>query len=60
VEVCKSGALTFEDSAKALKRKTDQVSQSISAGFDIPQGSPGFTLLNTLKRGQIAVRQAAV
>lgn len=60
VEICKSGALTFEDSSKALKRKTDQVSQSISAGFDIPQGSPGFTLLNSLKRAQIAVRQAAV
>jgi carbon-monoxide dehydrogenase iron sulfur subunit len=59
VEVCKSGALTFEDPSRALKRKTDQVSQSISAGFDIPQGSPGFALLNTIKRAQIAVRQAA-
>jgi anaerobic carbon-monoxide dehydrogenase iron sulfur subunit len=59
VEVCKSGALTFEEPSKALKRKTDQVSQSISAGFDIPQGSPGFALLNTIKRAQIAVRKAA-
>jgi carbon-monoxide dehydrogenase iron sulfur subunit len=59
VEVCKCGALTFEEPARALKRKTDQVSQSISAGFDIPQSSPGFTLLNTIKRAQIAVRKAA-
>jgi len=59
VEICKSGALTFEDPSRALKRKTDLVAQSISAGVDIPQGSPGFTLLNTIKRVQIAVRQAA-
>ena len=42
VEVCKCGALTFEDPAKALKRKTDQVSQSISAGVDIPQAFAGL------------------
>jgi len=59
VEICKSGALTFEDPSRALKRKTDLVAQSISAGVDIPQGSSGFTLLNTIKRVQIAVRQAA-
>lgn len=60
VEVCKCGALTFEDSSNALKRKTDQVSQSISVGSDIPPGSsPCFALLNTIKRAQIAVRKAA-
>ena len=60
VEVCKCGALTFEDPSKALKRKTDQVSQSISVGSDIlPGSSPCFALLNTIKRAQITVRKAA-
>ena len=59
VEVCKTGALTFETSSQSLKRKTDAVSRSISAGSELPQGSGGLNLLNTIKRAQIAVRQAA-
>jgi carbon-monoxide dehydrogenase iron sulfur subunit len=59
VEVCKSGALTFEEPSQALKRKTDAVSRSVSVGNDTPRGSVGMNLLNTIKRAQIAVRQAA-
>ena len=55
VEVCKSGALTFEEPAAAMKRKTDEVSRSISRGADIEVLSPGFALLNAIKRAQLGL-----
>ncbi len=59
VEACKSGALTFESASKSLKRKTDQVARSVSAGMEPPEGSQGFSLLNTIKNSQIALQEAA-
>ena len=44
VEICKSGALTFEESAEALKRKTDEMARRVSAGAEereLPE-APGF------------------
>jgi len=53
VEVCKVHALTFEEPAEALKRKTDEVARSVSAGVSQSDLTVGFTLLNTHKRKQI-------
>ncbi len=57
-EACKSGALTFEESAKALKRKTDEVAQSISAKAESSDLFPGFALLNAVKSVQAGIRNA--
>jgi carbon-monoxide dehydrogenase iron sulfur subunit len=56
VEICKSGALTFEEPAAALKRKTDEVSRSVSRGAEAECLSPGFALLNAIKRVQVALQ----
>lgn len=58
VEACKSGALTFEDTDAALKRKTDEVARSVSIGSEIGELAPGFSLLNAMKRAQLALRDA--
>jgi carbon-monoxide dehydrogenase iron sulfur subunit len=57
VEICQVGALTFEDPAAALKRKTDEVARSVSVGAEAAKlpGSDTFALLNALKREQKAV-----
>lgn len=55
VEICKSGALTFEEPAAAMKRKTDEVSRSISRGAEAEALSPGFDLLNSIKRAQLGL-----
>jgi carbon-monoxide dehydrogenase iron sulfur subunit len=56
VEICKSDALTFEEPADAMKRKTDEVARSISVGADVKELVPGFALLNAIKRKQIELR----
>lgn len=57
-EVCKSGALTFEDIGDAMKRKTNEVARSVSPeGSEMPL-SPGFALLNTFKQAQVAMNQS--
>lgn len=58
VEVCKSGALTFEEPAAASKRKTDAVARSISVGAVTESLPPGFVLLNAIKKAQVGLRQA--
>jgi len=58
VEVCKSGALTFEAPDAAAKRKTDEVARSVSAGRLEPSPAPGFALLNAVKRAQCALDAA--
>jgi carbon-monoxide dehydrogenase iron sulfur subunit len=50
VEVCKAGALTFEEMAQAMKRKTDEVARSVSQGTPGGGLSPGFALLQAAKR----------
>jgi len=54
VEVCKSGALTFEESDAAMKRRTDAVAHRFSVSIEEqePVESPGFALLNTSKKAQ--------
>ncbi len=56
VEMCKSGALTFEEPSRALKRKTDEVARSVRA--EVPAGtkSAGFDLLNAAKKAQTALK----
>jgi carbon-monoxide dehydrogenase iron sulfur subunit len=55
VEMCVTGALTFEDPAKALKKKTDRVAETVSAEAAKLAGSPGFTLLNAVKQAQVEI-----
>ena len=57
VEICQVGALTFEDPAAALKRKTDEVARTVSVGAEAREvpGSDTFSLLNALKREQKAI-----
>ena len=56
-EVCKSNALTFETVEEAMKRRTNAVARSISPEAVRPDLSPGFTLLNAVKKAQIELRQ---
>ncbi|MFW5931143.1 MAG: 4Fe-4S dicluster domain-containing protein [Desulfosalsimonas sp.] len=50
VEVCKAGALTFEESDRAMKKKTDQVARSVTAEAAAPEQAEGFALLRTVKK----------
>lgn len=55
VEVCKSGALTFEETSIAMKRRTREVARTVSRGAeDIPL-SPAFSLLTASKRAQLSL-----
>jgi len=53
--VCKSGALTFEESTDALKRKTDEVARSVSREAEEMSLSPAFSLLTAAKRAQLSL-----
>ncbi len=57
VEMCKTGALTFEEPDVAGARKTAEVARSVSVGEEAREvpGSESFSLLNALKRAQKAV-----
>jgi carbon-monoxide dehydrogenase iron sulfur subunit len=53
VEVCKSGALTFESQGQAGKRRTDEMARRTAVSVDEQpglEGAPGFLLLNQLKQ----------
>lgn len=56
-EVCKSGALTFEEPSAALKAKTDEMARRMSVGATErePIEAPAVVLFNALKRAQKAV-----
>ncbi len=58
VEVCKTGALTFEEPAAAMKRKTDEVAQSLSSDAEAALKAPGFSLLNRTKKSRTAINTA--
>jgi carbon-monoxide dehydrogenase iron sulfur subunit len=62
VEVCKAGALTFEETTEAMKRKTDEVARSVSAGAEKTELPQSFKLLNAAKKAQmgLASRKSAV
>ena len=56
VEVCKVDALTFEEPSAALKRKTDEVSRKVSFDARALPVSPGFDLLNIIKKVQTEMK----
>ena len=53
VEVCKSGALTFEETSEAMKRKTLEVARSVSHQSADADTAPGFDLLRSIKKQQV-------
>ncbi|MGE0086054.1 MAG: 4Fe-4S dicluster domain-containing protein [Desulfococcaceae bacterium] len=56
VEVCKSGALTFEELGVAQKRKTDAVSRTVSAeAAGEPLIPPGIAMLSAVKKAYVHV-----
>ena len=60
VEACKSGALTFEEPSAAMKRKTDAVTRSVSAGMEKEALPPGVALLHAVRRTQADMRQTGI
>jgi carbon-monoxide dehydrogenase iron sulfur subunit len=56
VEICKSGALTFEEISAAMKRKTDEVARTVAPCVGEAPLSPGFALLNAVKRVEVELR----
>jgi carbon-monoxide dehydrogenase iron sulfur subunit len=52
VEVCKSGALTFEEMSRAMKRKTDAVARSLSVDGAQPVLPAGVALHRAIKQTQ--------
>ena len=53
VEACKSGALTFEETSEAMKRKTQEVARSVSFQAADVDTAPGFDLLRSIKKQQV-------
>ncbi len=56
VEICKSGALAFEEISVAMKRKTDQVARTVSSDVGAAPSSPGFELLKAVKKVEAELR----
>jgi len=56
VEVCKTGALTFEEADAALKRQTDAVARSVSPTAEEAPAAPGFALLNAHRKARLALK----
>jgi carbon-monoxide dehydrogenase iron sulfur subunit len=55
VEVCKSDALTYEEMADAMKKKTDEIARCVSAAATEESAVPaGLALLAAAKRTQLA------
>jgi len=55
VEVCKSNALTYEEMADAMKKKTDEIARSVSAAATEENPLPaGLALLAAAKKAQLA------
>lgn len=54
VEICKVGALTYEEMSAAMKRKTDEVARSVSAAAGTGPKAPGFALLCAVKKAQLS------
>ncbi len=57
-EACKSGALIFDEPDRALKRRTDAVSRSVSAAAEETLPAAGFALLVAARRAQLDTRMA--
>jgi carbon-monoxide dehydrogenase iron sulfur subunit len=55
VEVCKSDALTYEEMADAMKKKTDEIARSVSAEATAESSVPAsLALLAAAKKAQLA------
>ena len=54
VEVCKTGALTYEEMADAMKRKTDEVARSVSVEAEKKPAPATLELLAAAKKAQLA------
>jgi carbon-monoxide dehydrogenase iron sulfur subunit len=53
VEVCKSGALTFEELDASLRRKTNEVSRTVLDKSEQPaSASPTYSLLKSSRKKQ--------
>jgi carbon-monoxide dehydrogenase iron sulfur subunit len=50
VEICKSGALTYEKMAEAMKRKTRQVARSITSDNAEPNLPEGISLVRAMNQ----------
>ncbi len=55
VEACKTGALTFEETGDAMKRITDEVARTCSQHAQEQAKSPGFALLNAVKKSRTEI-----
>jgi carbon-monoxide dehydrogenase iron sulfur subunit len=53
VEVCKAGALTYEEMDAAMRRKTRDVARSMSTGADQPAVPAGVALLKAIKQSEL-------
>ncbi|RTZ99746.1 MAG: 4Fe-4S ferredoxin [Deltaproteobacteria bacterium] len=56
VEVCKTGALIFDEMTDAMKEKTNAVARSVSSGAETYPVSPVFALFKASKKAQLAVQ----
>ena len=55
VEVCKTGALVYEEISEVMKEKTRQVARCMSAGAGEVALPDGVALIRTVKQAQLAV-----
>ena len=55
VEVCKTGALVYEEISDVMKEKTRQVARCMSAGAGEVALPDGVALIRTVKQAQLAV-----
>ena len=55
VEICKSGALSFEEEDEALKRETDRITRLTLSEQDSHTGAQGFELLRQMRRAAAEV-----
>ncbi len=53
VEICKTGALTYEEVDEAMRRKTREVARSMSADIDRPAVPDGVALIKTIKQSEV-------
>ena len=56
VEVCKTGALIFDEMTEAMKQKTNAVARSLSSGAETYPASPVFDLFTAGKKAQLAMQ----
>jgi len=54
-EVCKSGALTYEEVNEAMRRKTAEVARSVSAGAETTAVPPALALLVAVKKAELSL-----